>query len=314
MNTNPSLGGHAAHGPSQNCADEELVLRNRHEEGIARCSLWWRNVPTYPNHRLGLIGRYKTEATTPDDVAAQLLEQACARLAANGCTLAVGPMDGNTWQPYRFVTERGNEPPFFLEPNHPDEWPRHFFANGFAPLAEYYSTLTTDLTVRDARIEATAQLMTSLGVTLRSLRRTEFTAELARIYAVSARAFQNNFLYTPISQTDFIAQYEPLKRFVQTELVLLAECEQHVVGFLFAVPNALQAVMDMFIIKTVAVLPEQQFAGLGSLLVARSHEIAASLGYKRAIHALMHEANRSRKISSRYAQPLRRYTLFAKEL
>jgi hypothetical protein len=38
------------------------------------------------------------------------------------------------------------------------------------------------------------------------------------------------------------------------------------------------------------------------------------LGYRYAIHALMVEDNRSRKISAHYAQVMRRYTLFAKPL
>ena len=292
-------------------ADAQLFLRNRADEVIAQCSLWWQHVPPYPKHKLGLIGNY---SAINEQAAADLLKQACAQLAANRCTLAVGPMNGNTWQSYRLVTERGNEPPFFLEPNNPATWPQHFLTQGFAPLAEYYSTLTTDLTVRDERIAAIEQRMAAQGITLRALRMNDFAAEMTRIYKVSALAFQHNFLYTPISEAEFIAQYEPIKPFVQPELVWLAEQNQQTVGYVFALPNALQAVIDTFIIKTVAVLPERQFAGLGSFLVARSHEIAASLGYKRAIHALMHEANKSRNISGHYSQPMRRYALFGKTL
>lgn len=297
--------------PTKSQADASLLIRNRANEVVAQCSLWWHNVPPYPQHKLGVIGNY---AASDEQAAAELLEQACTRLAAQGCTIAVGPMNGNTWQPYRFVTERGNERPFFLEPNNPDAWPRQFVARGFAPMAEYYSTLTTDLTVRDERMKSIAQRMTSQDITLRTLRPQDFGAELGRIYEVSALAFRHNFLFTTICEAEFVAQYEPLKSYVQPELVLLAEQQQKLVGYLFAVPNALQAVIDTFVIKTVAVLPEQQWAGLGSLLVARCHEIGASLGYKKAIHALMHEANSSRSISGHYAQPIRRYTLFAKEL
>jgi hypothetical protein len=39
--------------------------------------------------------------------------------------------------------------------------------------------------------------------------------------------------------------------------------------------------------------------------------MAREAGYTRAIHALMHDANRSGNISSRYARPIRRYTLYA---
>jgi hypothetical protein len=64
----------------------------------------------------------------------------------------------------------------------------------------------------------------------------------------------------------------------------------------------------------VAVLPEVSGAGVGSALVALAQEQARALGFRRAIHALMHSANISRKISAHYAQPIRQYTLFAKQL
>lgn len=292
-------------------ASASLLVRDAQEEIVARCSLWWRNVPPHPQHKLGLIGHYEA---ADDRVAAQLLLAACVHLAANGCTLAVGPMDGSTWQPYRFVTESSGAPPFFLEPQQPAAWPAQFVTHGFAPLAEYYSTLTTDLTVRDARVEATAQRLTAQGITIRALRADDYTNELARLYAVAARAFQNNFLFTPITQAEFIAQYAPLQAFVRPELILLAEHEGQSIGFVFALPDVLQPAGDTFIVKTVAVVPEAQYAGLGGWLVARSHEVAAALGFTKAIHALMHEDNRSRRISQHYSQPLRRYTLFAKSL
>ncbi len=37
---------------------------------------------------------------------ASLLEIVSRELGTRGCTLAVGPMDQNTWRDYRFVTER----------------------------------------------------------------------------------------------------------------------------------------------------------------------------------------------------------------
>jgi GNAT superfamily N-acetyltransferase len=294
-------------------ADAHLLLTDQTENTRARCSLWWGQTPPYQSQRLGLVGHY---AVCDAEAANELLAAACAELKARGCTMAVGPMDGNTWQHYRFVTGRGTEPLFFLEPDNPADWPQQFVAQGFAPLSEYYSTITTDLRARDPRIEAVAARFATLDVTIRAAKREEFAEELTRIYAVAACAFRENFLYTPISQADFVAQYEPIKSFIQPELVLMAEHKDYPVGFLFALPDLCQAqrgqAIDTIIVKTVAVLPE--YAGLGSLLVARSHERAAALGFQRAIHALMHEANKSRSISRHYSQPLRRYTLLAKEL
>ena len=103
----------------------------------------------------------------------------------------------------------------------------------------------------------------------------------------------------------------------------MAEREGRPVGCLFALPDWAQAQrgqsIDTIVIKTVAVLPlavkhGRELAGLGNALVARCHADAATLGYSRAIHALMHDANNSRNLSGRYAQPMRRYVLLAKPL
>lgn len=295
----------------QQKADEHWLLVNSLDEVEARCSLWWTRTPRYQAHRLGLIGHF---AARDFAAARELLAAAGEALRARDCTLVVGPMDGNTWNRYRLVTERGDAPAFFLEPDNPPEWPQYFTELGFAPMAEYFSTITNDLTVRHPRFEEMAARWQH--VTIRAANRDCFADELRRIYSVAAVAFQNNFLYTPICEAEFIAQYEPLLRFLQPELILMAEHEGRPVGFLFALPDLLRAQraepIDTFIVKTVAVLPE--YAGLGSLLVARSHEVGARLGFRRTIHALMHEDNKSRRISQYYSQPLRRYALLAKEL
>ena len=296
-------------------ADAYWMIEAASGEIEARCSLWWTDPPAYPEHRLGLLGHY---AARDAGAGRLLLDEACAKLAARGCTMAVGPMDGNTWNRYRLVTERGTEPPFFLEPDTPADWPGHFTDAGFTSLAEYYSALSTDLARRDPRMEEVAVRLNALGVTIRPLRVDQFAEEMGRIYDVSKVSFQRNFLYTPIRRADFLAMYEPVKPYVHPALVLLAEHEERPVGFIFTLPDLNQArrgePIDTLIIKTVAVLPEERYAGLGSLLVARGHEIAEAAGFRRVIHALMHESNRSRRISGHYAETMRRYTLYSRRL
>jgi GNAT superfamily N-acetyltransferase len=109
-----------------------------------------------------------------------------------------------------------------------------------------------------------------------------------------------------------------VRSLLSPELVVLAERAGELVGFLFALPDFAQAqrgeVIDTVILKTLAVLPSLAGMGLGSLLSAAVHTRAYHLGYRRAIHALMHVENRSRRISAHIAQPFRGYTLFARPL
>ncbi len=233
--------------------------------------------------------------------------------------MAVGPMDGSTWRNYRLITERGSEPIFFLEPDNPDDWPVQFLASGFFPLAQYFSTLTEDLSPRADSGRFGAHRAREMGVEIRPIRMEEFERELRRIYGVVCESFRQNFLYTPISETDFLAQYQLLRPYLCPELVLLAEKNSRVVGFAFGVPDDSQLAraraIDTVIVKTLSVRPECAGAGLGGRLVEQVHRAARDLGYRRAIHALMHENNASRRISAASkSRMIRRYTLFAKRL
>ncbi len=284
------------------------------------CSLWWREVPPDSRAALGLIGHYNVR---DGEAAQRLLDHACEQLAQQGCAIAIAPMDGSTWRPYRLLSQRGSEPSFFLEPDNPDAWCGQFRAAGFTPLANYRSALNAHLVADplqlDPRLSAVSDRLYQSGIKVRSLLNTRsFESELQRIHQLALTSFRHNFLYTPIAQAEFIAQYSQIQPYVDPELVLLAEHQGQLVGFLFAIPDLLQAKrgepVNTVIIKTVAVLPGRLYAGLGNLLVAQVQAIAHQRGYTRAIHALMHNANSSTNLSQRYAQTIRGYTLYEKRI
>lgn len=281
----------------------------------ARCSLWWHATPTYQGDRVGLIGHY----AAPDTLAEAVLRLACDRLRLAGCALAVGPIDGSTYHRYRLVTESSDEPTFLLEPHNPASWPAHFTGNGFTAMAQYYSAVQDDLDAEDPRVPVIEQLMEAEGVRLRPLVNTEFERELRYIYPVVAAGFAQSLLASPISEDEFVAMYSQLQVLIDPQLVQIAETDERAVGFLLVLPDWRQhqrgEAIDTVIAKTMAVLPEYSQQGLGILLCARAQEAASNLGYSRAIHALMHEDNFSRRLSAHFhGHIIRRYTLYMKPL
>jgi GNAT superfamily N-acetyltransferase len=297
--------------PSQR-ADAHVVL-----EGAARasCSLWWTEPPVFGAHRVGRIGHYDA----PDERAGrELLERACTQLAVHGCTLAVGPMDGSTWHAYRFVTERGGEPPFFLEPHNPDEWPAYYRASGFEPLAHYTSALDRGLEIRDPKAPEIEQRLAARGVRIRPLDLHNYDAETRAIHRVALASFARNFLYSPIGEDEFVAMYAPLREVIDPSIVFIAEHDGDVAGFVFGLPDLLRPKhglpADTMIVKTLARDPHEQYAGLGGVLLERCRSAAHERGYGRCIHALMYDENASVDLSERFGATMRGYTLFAKEL
>jgi GNAT superfamily N-acetyltransferase len=247
-----------------------------------------------------------------------LITNACRRLALKGCSQAIGPMDGNTWRPYRLITERGREPIFFLEPDNPDTYPMYFTANGFRTLKTYYSSLATDLRCPQPKIQLLNQSLIQKGIKFRQINLDRFSDELHRLYSLCLLSFSENFLFTPVGEQEFMNMYLPLKSSIRPEIVLIAEFQGSPVGLVFGIPNYLRAdqgqAIDTFVLKLLAVHPAHRGIGLGSVLFARCHSAAQNLGYRRAIHAFMIEDNISRKISAHYGQPIREYNLFKKEL
>ncbi len=277
--------------------DEHLSLG-----AAASCSLWWRS---------GAIGHFRAQDA---ESGAELLRRACARLVERGCKRAVGPMDGSTWHDYRLVTERGAEPAFFLEPDTPAHWTGCFARAGFGVLARYRSGLQDDLAVDEARLAGVARRAAAAGIRLRHFDPDRAGRDLGAMHALALEAVRDAFLFSPISRAAFAAQYARVLPFVRAPLVQLAEQGGELVAFLFALPDALEPVPRTVILKTVAARRGRACAGLAQLLAARAAASARSMGFRRAIHALMHEGHVSRNWSARSARVIRRYALLGKAL
>jgi len=292
-------------------AGEKPDLHLRHGPGT-HCSLWWNDVPPVEGKRVGCVGHFT--AAEPDT---PLVIEALERLRQAGCTLAIGPMNGNTWRSYRFVTGGSAAPPFFLEPANPAFYPEMFRKVGFKALARYRSSVV-DLPESPVRTRV-EERMARRGITVRPLRQAEFRAELERIYELSLEAFRENLLYTPVDREGFLALYDGIEPFLAPEFVLFAEAGGGAVAFVFAVPDLAEerrtGATRTLVVKTLATLPAWRRFGIGSVLVGRVHEQARRMGFERAIHALQLDTNLSSKITRRCeGRPMREYTLFSRDL
>lgn len=287
---------------------------HQHGVRIGRYSAWWSRTPLFRGQRVGFIGHLAANGSQIDAI----LQHACGQLSAHACTLAVGPVDGSTWCNYRLVTEPGRRPPFFLEPQNPIDWPALFSKSGFAPLAHYFSAECRDLGRRDGRVERARARLEAAGVHLRPLRTEALEADFLKIHSLARVAFRDNPLYSEPTVDEFLADCRALAALVSHDFVLLAEHHQRPVGFILALPDLLQKQrgepVDTLIVKTLAALPERGLAGLGQWLLSDVQQRAHAAGYRRAIHALVRDVGHLRRISTRWATPIRRYTLFARAL
>lgn len=266
----------------------------------------------YNGTRTGLIGWYEC---MDNDLAAKSIISAVGEFLQNQrCDWVIGPLNGTTWNRYRLTVPSENRP-FFLENYHKEWYMRQFQNNNFSTIASYYSTQIILSETIDERISRFQKSLKERGITVRNLKIEQYEDEIMKIYQVCVKAFKNNFLYTPIDLNSFKRMYEKVKSVLDPSLVMIAEDGDGVPsGFLFAVPDLFDSQRRTAIIKTVAVVPERKFQGLGTYLGVCTHKEMLQKGYTSVIHALIHESNISGNILSKESAVYRRYILTGKKL
>ncbi|WP_411826479.1 GNAT family N-acetyltransferase [Luteolibacter sp. AS25] len=298
--------------PEDSSAD--AIVEFTSDSGTASASLWWKDTPNYNGQHTGVIGDF----SAPDATSAEIiLKTATEHLRSQGCSIAIGPMNQNTWKTYRFVIDSDGRPPFLLEPTNPETYPDWWMESGFAELATYTSS-TLPLDGSTTVSTALKSRILSSGISIENLDQTKFETELQHIYSLSLKAFAKNFLYTPLAEAPFSQAYKKISQHIDTDFVKLARRGTETVGFVFGIPD-LQALSrgekPALIVKTLAVDPAARCPGLGSLLVDELHITGKAKGYTTAIHALQHQSNSSLKITTRHQGTVfRRYALLAKPL
>ena len=265
-------------------------------------ALWTENTPELNGEPVATIGGC---SFAPPQEGVALLAYAAEYLQKSFQTV-IGPMNGNTWLEHRLVTYSDSSPPFALEPCTPPEWAEVFQNAGFSVLSRYSSSRLTLGSERNEKLEKLALRLSHKGVQIRPLNPDRFTEDLSAIYDLSCTCFKENFLYTELPKSLFLSKYAASKSQLDPDLILLAEKDGELIGYVFCYPSSTETI----VVKTLARHPERGVAGIGNVLVEQVQLKALSKGYQCAIHALQYEDNSSLKITSRYnSEVFRRYAL-----
>lgn len=291
-----------------------VLFDNTNSEAcIGRFAFYENPQLRYQGEKVACIGSY--ECIDNPEASHALLEYA-KRLAKKGkYAYLIGPMEGSSWNNYRFNVNP-ELPLFFMEPQHKSYYPNHFEQFGFKSIAKYFSSLAEDISVNQQVLKDLEQRYINKGIHFRSIQLENLAEELQKLGALSLKSFENNFLYTAISELEFIQKYQAVANIIKPELVQLAEDEQgEIQAFIFCLPDYYDPSKETFIIKTLARKPSFRLAGIGTYLSLLVYQKGAELGYTKAIHALMYADNISLKSSYKNGGgPFKEYHLYALEL
>jgi len=235
--------------------------------------------------KTAIFGRYFCE-NTQSQLGEQLLRYALNWCKEQGFESAIGPMNGTTWDTYRFKTwgHRNFLGDLPLSIDYVTQW-RNV---GFKTEAKYVSTQVQESKIE--RFEQRKNQLESLGLIFRNLELENWNSELDKIYNLSLEAFKNNAFYTEIDWGKFKSNYDLVKPSLDPNWVLMAEEKNsgELIGFVFAYLDKTHQPSSL-VVKTVARKEGFRWSGLGLVMTQMLHQKARLLGIRDFIHAFMHE-------------------------
>ncbi|MCE3295788.1 MAG: hypothetical protein K0R65_1502 [Crocinitomicaceae bacterium] len=227
----------------------------------------------------------------------------------------IGPMNGSTWDTYR-LNDFENTQPFLLEQVHPFYYNELLELADFDVLVRYQSRIDYEIPCNKPETLELEKRFGENGVIFRKIDLENYDKELEKLFPFISKAFETNFLYTPISSAHFTEKYLQAKQIIQPDYVRIAEnANGETIGFVFCYPNLLETKEKQLVVKTIARNPDPEWKGLGNVLVNQVFSLIKQQGFQSVIHAYMIDQGTSTGISNAYlGQDYKSYKLYFKEL
>ena len=266
---------------------------------VARASIYNNPLLEYKGQHALTVGNYECENNA--DYACKLLTHIKSEAKSFDAKYLIGPMNGSTWESYRFGVSDEN-PLFFTESCHHIYYNQHFLSAGFEPVASYFSNIDRSMKYDNPEILKREREFKDQHVTIRSIDLSHFEEEIERIYDFNTIAFKTNFLYTPINKDAFVKKYIQSKKYINPDFTLLAEdVNQNLIGYYFCVHDFFNINEKSLVVKTLARHPDPQWHGLGHVIGNVIYRRAVALGYTSAIHPFVYQQGTSTKLSANFS-------------
>ena len=300
----------------------EIVIFNDENNNIGGSLHLWHNRPDYNGRKTSYIGNVNIHEKYRKNEE-QLFNKIFEELKKEGIETIIGPLNGTTWNTYRYVTEKGNGRPFLLEPWNEDYSVSLFEKLDFKHLAGYISTVMEGMDSDgrknlDKKIEKLKKFDYYKDIRVESAENKDLLKVLNKVYDLTVEAFKNNFLYSELEREIFLKIYMSYEDKIVKKFFKMLYLKGELIGYVFGIPDytelGYKGKIDTIILKTIAVSPEYNGKGMGYILINSLIEEAEKEGYENVIYALMHQSNVSKNIGLLLGNMLRKYTLFIKEL
>jgi len=236
--------------PSQNPffehAEVQLLLALQRGEPVGRISV---HIDTLHNEfhgeQTGFFGFFEV---AQKEAAQALLEAAKGWLKRRGMKTIRGPFSFNSNGESGLLIQGFDSLPALMMPYNPPHYAELIEGCGFTKAKDlwaYVLVLGDEFRRRikelEPRLASISQRALRQGVTIRNVNLKDFQGELKRLMEIYNEAWERNWGFVPLTEKEFMAQAEQLKRIVVPELAKIAELAEEPIGFGLALPDFNQA-------------------------------------------------------------------------
>lgn len=232
-------------------AEVEMLIAERDGEAIGRISAQIDH--RWDEYQGGNDGQFGFFETIDDsDVAKALLDGGCEWLADRGRERVVGPMDFTTNDEVGIQIEGFDLRPVMLENCHQPYVQTLVEQNGFTKAMDLWmwhlemGKLMEGLKFHPAIHEAAQKSLDEHGITIRSMKKSDMAAEIARFHQVYNEAWGDNWGFVPVTADEADFHAKTLKMVIDEDWAMIAEKESgEVVGAALTLPDINQVLAKM---------------------------------------------------------------------
>lgn len=189
------------------------------------------------NKQVGIFGYF--ECVNDYQIAEALLETACNWMGDRQIVMVRGPINLSTHNSCMFLADGFDSPPTMMMPYNPPYYPEFILRHGWTKVKEAYAYLLPLNQSLPAKFKKAYQICCKSGITFRSINLKEegWKKDCEQIYQYMTQGFSQSWSYTPWTREEFFQEAEDLRSVVDTDIFIIAEDKDQMVGFCFALPD-----------------------------------------------------------------------------
>lgn len=228
-------------------SEVDLFLAYREDIVIGRIAVILNNnYNDFHNTKVGFFGFF--DAIDDYDVFESLLNKASSLLMSKGCTSIIGPTNLTTNDTAGLLIHGYSRPPVIEMTYNKAYYKTHIERYGFQKDMDLYAYWLDSLNV-DERVlnlsESLEKRLANRAITFRSVNKKQLTQEANRVWKVYSSCWQNNWGFVPPTYEEFVKLANNLKDILNPEYCFIAEHGDKIIGFVIALPNMNEIMIDI---------------------------------------------------------------------